>query len=1354
MRIRRLMLWNIALAFGLVAVHQVVVQALEEQTEQVDEVQVAVGKISRDAAGLLVLTQDFLLNDNQRARRQWQKVHAELNRTLLAIAASDAHLTGEIDDLVTVSERLPPLYAALQSAMDAGGEKDQMVRRQMLADHLVAETRRISEGVFDIANDLIEIRTQHQHRLRMATLVANVALIALIAAFVMLVLQRVLRPMRKLQEAARLVGAGDLHARSAYVAPDEFGALSQGFDAMASALEERQAALDATRHDLRTVLDAVPSMIGYWDRDLNNRVANRAYHNWFGVEAGTLPGRNMLELVGPRTFEYNRPHIDAALRGETQTFECSVPCPDGPGQRHLLAHYIPDRQGSDAVKGFYVVVHDVTELEEGREQLAVALSENEALLAAIQQYSIFSEMDSEGRFINVNDNVCRLTGFSSEELLGKTYAVHQSRVGSGDFHSEIWPSLLAGRAWQGEIGGVAKNGSVYWTYAVMVPVKASDGSTRKYVSIRTDITEQKRLTLEVQRSKERFELATGAAGIGVWDYDVVARTLVWDDRMYELYGRSRSGGVESYTLWSESLHPEDRGNSEQVLQDAIDGHVNFELQFRIVRPDGAVRQIKAMAQVLRDADDRPLRLVGVNFDRTERLQTEAALRANERLLEGVGRMALVGGWRVDLQTDQIYWNRQTRAIHEVPPDFEPTMETAINFYAPESRPVISEAVNRAVATAKGWDLELRLITYTGRSIWVRAMGEVEFDADGKPIQLVGAFQDITERRRTNDLLRAATAEAEAANAAKSAFLANMSHEIRTPLNAVIGLSHLLQRTPLSVEQSPYVQNILLSGKTLLGIINDVLDLSKIEAGEMRLECIPFSLRDVSSSLQALFGQQALDKGLALVLSPDASLPDALHGDPTRLRQILVNLLSNAIKFTEHGTVRLDIHAKATQPGHCRLRFEVSDSGVGISAEALTKLFAPFAQADVSTTRRFGGTGLGLSICKHLAELMGGEMGVQSVLGEGSCFWVELPFELGEVAHFERKSQAHTDGPRLSGVRVLLVDDSDINLQVAGRLLELEGAEIQLARDGAEALRWVQQRADFDIVLMDVQMPEMDGLEATRRIRALPDRAGLPVVALTAGNTDSEHRRAREAGMQDVLAKPIDPELLVQGVRRLLGQTPLRALAAQKPADAEAWPQIQGIDGEDARKRLAGDVNLMRSMLKRMFVQCEECVAAPAATSEQRQALAALTHKLKGSAATLGATAIASLAAQIELACQQDQDQVEVIAPLLAGIAEAAGNMQAASADWLHAQPAPITMGAEAPPLDPQRFGQFVSALKASDLSALELFGALAPSLRPLFTATVFQRLEEHLDGLEFDKAAAILKDGLGDMWPELRAVPG
>ena len=321
MKVRRLMLWGMTLAFVLVVMHQVAAELLERQAERIDTVQLEVGRVSRDAAGLLILTQDYLLHGHARARRQWHAVHTELTQTLHELDGPALGLKDDIDDLVGISEGLPPLFAALESSTRAGAADSDDGRRQMLSDHLVAETRRISDGAFDLARRLIEMRSQQQRQLRIVTLVANASLVALLSGLVAVVLRRVLRPMRRLQDAARRIEAGELQARSAYLARDEFGALSQSFDAMIQSLQDRQETLEATRRDLRTVLDAVPSMIGYWDRNLDNRVANQAYHTWFGVDPGTLPGRNMRDLLGQALFEANRPFVEAALRGETQTFE-------------------------------------------------------------------------------------------------------------------------------------------------------------------------------------------------------------------------------------------------------------------------------------------------------------------------------------------------------------------------------------------------------------------------------------------------------------------------------------------------------------------------------------------------------------------------------------------------------------------------------------------------------------------------------------------------------------------------------------------------------------------------------------------------------------------------------------------------------------------------------------------------------------------------------------------------------------------------------------------------------------------------------------------------------------------------
>ena len=456
---------------------------------------------------------------------------------------------------------------------------------------------------------------------------------------------------------------------------------------------------------------------------------------------------------------------------------------------------------------------------------------------------------------------------------------------------------------------------------------------------------------------------------------------------------------------------------------------------------------------------------------------------------------------------------------------------------------VGRDLGAALAAGQQVEAERTMRRRDGSTFLARLLAQAVDPAHPSRGGTIWIIEDITERRRVEDQLAQAKDEAQAASRAKSAFLANTSHEIRTPLNGLLGLGRLAQQPDISdAQRRDYLNQMMDSAESLSGLISDILDLSKIEAGRLTLETQPFSLRELLASIRLAYLTLAQARGLTFALEIDPALPSWVFGDPLRTRQILSNYLTNALKFTESGGITVSVRlltVNARGSAGEWVRIEVSDTGPGIALEQQARLFQPFTQADESTTRRFGGTGLGLSICRELATLMGGEVGVRSALGQGSSFWAELPLPAAPapMAHQPREPRAPGAGhDALQGRRVLIAEDHPVNMLIAVAQLEQWGMEVSQASDGRQAIEAVLAAASvgkpFDVVLMDVQMPVMGGHDATRELRKHFSADELPIVALTAAALVSERDDAFAAGMNDFLTKPIDTPKLHQTLLRL------------------------------------------------------------------------------------------------------------------------------------------------------------------------------------------------------------------------------
>lgn len=628
----------------------------------------------------------------------------------------------------------------------------------------------------------------------------------------------------------------------------------------------------------------------------------------------------------------------------------------------------------------------------------------------------------------------------------------------------------------------------------------------------------------LKRSERLFRDVEAITETGSWEYMVETGDMYWTDQLYAIHEMSPDTDIDKIADSIQCYMPEDREKIAEAFERCIREARPYDMEFRIKTVKNNYRWIRTKTEAI-VVNGVVSRVIGTVMDITRYKSLELNLEKERTRLGNIIRGTNVGTWEWNVQTGETVFNeRWAEMVGHTLEEIRPvSIKTWMEFAHPDDLKGSNAQLEEHFAGKREYyEFESRMKHKDGHWIWVLDRGRVvSWTEDGKPLWMMGTHQDITDRKKIEDEILEAKAEAERANMAKSRFLANMSHEIRTPLNGVIGFSELLKSTPLDAVQQQYLDNVTVSGQNLLGIINDILDFSKIEAGMMELDIERVDIITLLESMTGLVNFQAAEKGLELLLNIDPITPRFIYTDRFRLTQVVTNLMSNAIKFTKAGEVELGVRVMELGDNQARLEFYVRDTGIGIPAHQRDKLFKAFSQADTSTTRRFGGTGLGLVISQMIVRAFGSDISFESCTQRGSIFSFDIQVE----TPVHSTSCLYTN----PGIRrCLITDDNESSRTILAKKLVQAGIDCVECEGGKEMLKIFETDRNFDLILCDYHMPEMDGLEAIRRLKSkLGDDADQVNFILMHASSDlcTLHKEADALGIQQLITKPVKSEAL-------------------------------------------------------------------------------------------------------------------------------------------------------------------------------------------------------------------------------------
>jgi len=899
--------------------------------------------------------------------------------------------------------------------------------------------------------------------------------------------------------------------------------------------KEIEAQLDRLAHFNENIVQSIGEGILMDDVAGHVVFANRA--------AADILGYTQAELIGMHWSGYIAPEQQARVEqanaeraaGKSSRYEAELVCKDG----HRLIVLVSGRPRFE--NGQYVgtlaVFSDITErkqVEERLRQLSRAVEQSPATIVIT---------DTQGCIEYANPKFTQLTGYTLEEARGQNPRILKSGETPPAEYRRLWQQISAGGEWHGEFHNRKKNGELFWESASISAITNEHGTVTHYLAVKEDITTRKEMERKLADERNQLSTILNHLPALIFIKDRQGRYIFSNPEHIRFMNRPQLGDVIGKTvadLLDPTLARLAQADDARVLQF---GETITDREETSLHPVTGKSTIRLTTKIpLRDVEGNITGLLGFSHDITERKRMEEEMRAAKEYAEKLFAVIPSAIFTVDMDGNITSINEQVvntlgytrqELIGKSCRTFalEPCSRGCGLASAQVKKPIIGRE-----CTMRRRDGEVRII--------VKNVDEIR-DGNGNLIGGVESFEDITERKHVEEELRAAKESAEAATRAKSEFLANMSHEIRTPMNAVIGMTSLLLDTPLNEQQRDFCQTIRASGDALLTIINDILDFSKIESGRLELERQPFEVARCIEEALDLIAARASQKGLDLAYSIDTSAPEAIVGDITRLRQILVNLLSNAVKFTEHGEVVVTVTNETVTTDEHTIHLAVKDSGIGIPADRMDRLFKSFSQVDTSTTRRYGGTGLGLVISKRLAELMGGAMWVEStgVPGEGTTFHFTIH---ASAAPRQTDLNLRAVQPQLAGLRALVVDDNATNRKIVDLQLRAWGMLTESVASGPIALEHIRRDARYDIAILDMQMPEMDGAMLAGKIRQYRDEKSLPLLMLTSVGSRTEVERSAATQFAGFLTKPIKASQLYNALVDIFAQRPARGAQLTQP----------------------------------------------------------------------------------------------------------------------------------------------------------------------------------------------------------------